>query len=99
MSEAKSNLPLAKQTAQELYVTSKEAYEKWQANPEIKIIDVRTPEEFLFVGHPPMAWLIPVIKQNYAWDAEKSNFPMGLLPDFVERVQQVIKPDEVFTAS
>ena len=28
----------------------------WQADPEnVTILDVRTPEEFLFVGHPPMA--------------------------------------------
>ena len=37
----------------------KEAYEKWLAEPDlVKIIDVRTPEEYLFVGHPAMAWNI-----------------------------------------
>ncbi|MEI6854211.1 MAG: cobalamin-dependent protein, partial [Bacteroidota bacterium] len=44
-----ANLPKEKQTVLGLYVTAKEAYEKWQAEPEkVKIIDVRTPEEFLF---------------------------------------------------
>ena len=46
-----TDLPAAKQTALGLYVTAKEAYDMWQADPEkVKILDVRTPEEFLFVG-------------------------------------------------
>jgi len=78
-----------------LYVTAKEAYEKWQAaQDQVKILDVRTPEEFLFVGSPDMAWRIPVIAQSYEWDAEKKKFPMKLLPDFVARVQTVAKPDD-----
>ena len=57
------------------------------------IIDVRTPEEYLFVGHPTMAWNIPVFAQSYEWDAAKQQFPMKPLPDFVARVQGVAKPD------
>jgi len=88
-----ANLPKEKQTVLGLYVTAREAYEKWQAAPEkVKIIDVRTPEEFLFVGSPEMAWKIPVIAQSYEWDATKGQFPMKLLPDFVARVQTVAKP-------
>ena len=72
-----------------LYVTAKEAYEKWKAEPDkVKIIDVRTPEEYLFVGHPPMAWKIPVAVQIYEWDAEKKKYPMKPLPDFVSRVRR-----------
>ena len=79
----------------DLYVTAKEAYEKWQAEPDkVKIIDVRTPEEYLFVGHPTMAWKIPVATQSYEWDAEKQQFPMKLLADFAARVQTVAKPDD-----
>ncbi len=78
-----------------LYVTAKEAYERWQAAPDqVKILDVRTPEEYLFVGSPDMAWRIPVIAQSYEWDAEKGKFPMKLLPDFVTRVQTVAKPED-----
>ena len=91
----KSNLPQGKQTVLGLYVTAKEAYEKWQADPDkIKIIDVRTPEEYLFVGHPEMAWKIPVAVQSYQWDAEKKQFPMKPLPDFPARVSTVAKPDD-----
>ena len=46
-----TNIPKGKQTVLGLYVTAKEAYEKWKAEPDkVKIIDVRTPEEYLFVG-------------------------------------------------
>ena len=95
MAKLEATLPKAKQTVLGLYVTAKEAYEKWKAQPDkVKIIDVRTPEEYLFVGHPTMAWKIPVAVQSYAWDAEKRHFPMTPLLDFVSRVQAVAKPDD-----
>jgi rhodanese-related sulfurtransferase len=89
-----ANLPKGKQTALGLYVTAKEAYEKWKTDPDhVKVIDVRTPEEYLFVGHPTMAWKIPLAAQSYQWDAGKGQFPMKPLPDFVSRVKEVAKPD------
>ena len=95
MTELKASLPKGKQTTLGLYVTAKEAYQKWQADPDkVIILDVRTPEEFLFVGHPTMAWKIPVAAQSYEWDAEKKQFPMKPLPDFVSRVSEVVKPDD-----
>jgi rhodanese-related sulfurtransferase len=91
-----SLLQKEKQTLPGLYVTSGEAYELWQKEPNhIKIIDVRTPEEFMFVGHPAMAWKIPVAIQIYTWDAEKNIYPMKVLPDFVSRVQEIAGPDDV----
>jgi rhodanese-related sulfurtransferase len=99
MTEPKAKLPKEKQTVLGLYVTAKEAYEKWQAAPEkVKILDVRTPEEFLFVGHPDMAWKIPVAIQIYHWDAKEKQFPMKPLPDFVARVSQIAKPDDTLMA-
>jgi len=95
MTELKENLPKEKQTVLGLYVTAKEAHEKWQAEPEkVKILDVRTPEEYLFVGHPTMAWKIPIAVQTYEWDAGKGQFPMKPLADFVSRVNEVAKPDD-----
>jgi rhodanese-related sulfurtransferase len=95
MTKANATLPKEKQTTLGLYVTAKEAYEKWQAEPEkVKILDVRTPEEYLFVGHPTMAWKIPVAGQSYEWDAGKGQFPMKLIPDFVSRVSEVAKPGD-----
>ena len=95
MTNHSENLPKGKQTVLGLYVTAKEAYEKWKAAPEkVTIIDVRTPEEYLFVGHPTMAWKIPVAVQIYTWDAEKKQFPMKPLPDFAARVGAVAKPTD-----
>ncbi len=82
------HVPEKKETVLGLYVTSKEAYEKWKAeHDKVKIVDVRTPEEYLFVGHSTMAWKIPVAVQIYEWDAEKKQFPMKPLPDFVDLVK------------
>jgi len=54
--ETKPEVPKGKETVLGLYVTAKEAYEKWQADSEkVKILDVRTPEEYIFVGHAEMA--------------------------------------------
>jgi len=95
VADLKANLPEGKKTALGLYVTAKEAYAKWQAAPEqVKILDVRTPEEYIFVGSPEMAWKIPVMAQSYEWDAARGNFPMKVLPDFVARVQTVARPDD-----
>jgi len=95
MTEPGANLPKGKQTILGLYVTSSEAYEKWRADPDkVKIIDVRTPEEYLFVGHPVMAWKIPVAVQMYEWDAQKMKYPMKPLPDFVSRVKEVATADD-----
>jgi len=95
MKTLKKNIPLEKQTIPERYVTAKEAYAMWMAAPEkVIIIDVRTPEEYLFVGHPDMAWKIPLATQSYVWDAVKGKFPMNILPDFVSRVKELAKPEE-----
>ena len=61
-----------RQTTLGLYVTAKEAYDMWQADPEgVKILDVRTPEEWVNVGHPPMATLVPFAFMAYVWDDAK----------------------------
>jgi len=76
-------------------VTSKEAYEKWKLESEkVKILDVRTPEEYIFVGHPEMAWNIPLAIETYEWDASKGYFAMKLDPAFVSRVKKVFAPDD-----
>lgn len=94
-SPAADSLPAAKQTTLGLYVTASAAHEKWQASPDtITILDVRTPEEFMFVGHADMAWNIPLASQSYEWDAEKQQFPMQPLPDFVARVLKIANPDD-----
>ena len=85
----------AKQTNLGLYVTAKEAYERWKGAPEqVKILDVRTTEEYLFIGHPEMAWNIPLFLQTYQWDANKQKLPMKPNPDFVAQVKEVAQPTD-----
>ncbi len=91
----KPELPKAKQTSLGLYMTAAEAYGKWQADPEnIKILDVRTTEEFLHTGHAPMAWNVPLMSQTYEWDAQKEYFRMKPNPDFIDQVLRFAKPSD-----
>ena len=86
--EVKKQIPKGKETTLGLYVTAKEAFEMWKANPDnLKILDVRTPEEYIFIGHAEMAWNIPLAFQSYDWDAEKSQFKLKPNPDFLAGVQ------------
>jgi len=88
-------LPKGKQTTLGLYVTSTEAYELWKASPdEVKILDVRTPEEYIFVGHAPMAVNIPAFLQTYEWDEKTHRFGMKPNPDFLAQVQATYAPDD-----
>lgn len=89
------NLPKEKQTTSALYVTSKEAYKMWENAPEnIKILDVRTAEEYLFIGHAAMAWNVTLFFQSYEWDVEKKHFPMKPNPDFLTQIKEVFKPSD-----
>ena len=88
-------LPADKQTTLGLYLTAEEAYEKWKAAPDkVTVLDVRTPEEYLFIGHAEMAWNVPLASQSLQWDAAKRQFPMMPLPDFVARVQKIAKAND-----
>lgn len=93
--EMKHELPEKKQTVLGLYVTAQEAYEKWQANPEmVNILDVRTPEEYIFIGHAEMAWNIPLTFQTYEWDATKGHFSEKPNPDFLDLVKDLFKQED-----
>jgi len=72
-------LPQAKRTSVGLYITAAGAFEKWQADPQnVKIIDVRTPEEFRTVGIPEMAAKVPLSASH----------------EFVVQVKKVAEPDD-----
>ena len=86
-------LPKAKQTSLGLYVTAREAYEKWKADPDnVMVLDVRTTEEYLFVGHASMAWNVPLVSQTYEWDAGKQYFAMKPNPGFIDQVKELAGP-------
>ena len=86
--------PKEKQTRLGLYLTAREAFEKWKAEPDkVTIIDVRTTEEYVFVGHPEMAWNIPVTIQTWEWDPARKHFAMKPNSDFVAQVKELFPPD------
>lgn len=65
------DVPEKKQTPLGLYVDAQEAYGMWKSDPErVSIVDVRTPEEYIFVGHPEMARNVPAGFIRYQWDTE-----------------------------
>ena len=72
-------VPQSKRTSLGLYITATGAYEAWKADPaNIKIIDVRTPEEFRMIGVPEMAAKIPLTGSA----------------QFVDQVKRVARPDD-----
>jgi len=93
--ETTRKVPEKKQTSLGLYVTAKEAYEKWKADPgKVKVLDVRTPEEYVFVGHPEMAWNIPFLFMTNQWDEEKNAYALRLNREFVAQVKELAKPKD-----
>jgi len=78
-----------------LYVTSKEAYEMWKAEPErIKIIDVRSPEEYWMIGHAEMARNIPLAFIKYTWDLKRDEYLAELNQGFLSAVKNVYSPTD-----
>jgi rhodanese-related sulfurtransferase len=99
-------VPKPNQTVLGLYVTPTEAYEKVQADPEgVKILDVRTFEEYVFVGHPTMAKNIPLAFPKFSEPADgqpaerapgtpPAGFNMEPNPEFLADVKNAFKPSD-----
>lgn len=90
----KPELPKDKQTTLGLYVTAKQAYDMWQKDKNIKILDCRTPEEYVFLGHAPMAYNIPSKFVLYRWDAKKKAYMMRDNTQFVRQAKKVFQPTD-----
>ncbi len=87
--------PREKQTTLGLYVTARQAYEQWQGAPErVKVLDVRTPEEYLFVGHAAMARNLPLAFVKYQWNAEKNEPVMEPNAEFVSGAKRQLAADD-----
>ena len=83
---ADSTLPPQKQTVLAKYITAKQAYEKYSQDPaNVKILDVRTPGEYVFVGHAPMAANVP-LKFLGRGLTDKNKPVMPINKDFVAEV-------------
>ncbi|MBI5520247.1 MAG: sulfurtransferase [Desulfovibrio sp.] len=84
-----------KHTSLGLYVDAAEAYAMWQKAPDkVTIVDVRTPEEYDFVGHPAMAPNIPSLVWTGVFDAQKKAYPLAENPRFVEMMKARFKPGD-----
>jgi rhodanese-related sulfurtransferase len=84
------------------YCTPKEAFAKWQATElwkanepgKVRILDVRTSAEFIFIGHAPMARNIPVKLLADKWDADRRKPVLRANPDFLKEVQAAYSPGD-----
>jgi rhodanese-related sulfurtransferase len=92
---AGAELPEKKRTTLGLYVTAAEAYAKWQAAPDsVMVIDVRTPEEYGFIGHPEMAWNVPFAFVTYERKDGKTTYGPRPNPNFVEEIRTLAGPTD-----
>jgi rhodanese-related sulfurtransferase len=90
------DLPEGKQTSLELYVSSAKAYKMWHADSlNVKILDVRTLEEYIFVGHANMAVNINLATQSHKWDEEKGMFAIEPNKNFINLVNDWAEKDDI----
>lgn len=88
-------VPKRKRTSLGLYVTAEEAYKMWKTGPErVHILDVRTPEEYVFVGHAEMARNIPLLFVKHEWNADINEFAVEPNPDFISEVKRLFTPTD-----
>ncbi len=84
-----------KQTTLGKYANSLEAYLMWRAKPgQVVILDVRTPEEYSFVGHADMAVNVPVMLVTTKFDPAKKSYGMVPNEKFVEEVSKKMGKDK-----
>jgi rhodanese-related sulfurtransferase len=82
-------VPEEKLTSLGKYVTAREAYDMWKANSEqIKVLDVRTFEEYVLIGHAEMAANVPLAFPTYSWDVGKGNYSVVANTDFIAHVSE-----------
>jgi len=91
----KNQLPKDKQTTLGLYVDAAQSYAMWKAAPEqVKLIDVRTPEEYGFIGHPEGAWNIPLAFVTYKRKNGITEYGPKWNPGFVAEVKKIAGPND-----
>jgi len=84
-----------KQTVAGNYATALQAYEMWKANPDkVRILDCRTPEEYVFLGHPEMAHNIPSSVWTGVWNPEKKSFDLKGNLDFEAEAKKRFELDD-----
>jgi rhodanese-related sulfurtransferase len=106
-SQAYSEAPIQKQlalakcmSAQDVFeghgLRAEKAYEIWKSNPEgVTILDVRTPEEYVYVGHAPEAINVPWALWSGKWDPQKNQVALTENEDFVSEVKNRFKSNQM----
>jgi rhodanese-related sulfurtransferase len=103
--ESIPQVPDTNVTSLGLYVTPQEAYTLWKTEPEqVNIVDVRTFEEYIFVGHLEMARNVPLVFPKYhePEEGEEQATPGGrppgcygeFNPDFASTVKEYFAPGD-----
>lgn len=91
-----ADLPKEKQTDLGFYLTAQETYTKWNTDPQkVKVLDVRTPEEYLFIGHADMARNIPIGFVAHQWNSEKNEPVFTPNTNFIEAVKTVFSNEDI----
>ena len=62
---------------------------------KVKIIDVRTHEEYIFCRSCGNGLEYSLFIQTYEWDAARKYFPMKPNPDFMNQIKKVFQPDDI----
>lgn len=94
MADAPEPYEKKKQTVLKKYVTAQEAYVRWHQEPDaIHIIDCRTPEEYAYVGHAPMARNIP--SKLGEWDTMQGKMVTRDNPHFEKIIQERFKKTDI----
>ncbi len=95
LSQTAADIPPGKRTVLDLYLTAEEAWAMVQDDPQkVHIIDVRAPEEYVLVGHPPMAWNIPAAFMTHHFDPRQRQYRMRQNPQFIEMVKRQFGTDQ-----
>lgn len=92
---AESTLPKSKQNVLGHYLTAPQAYKMWQADGNhVQLLDVRTPEEYIFVGHVAAAHNIPLRFFYYKNTARGKRPALKDNPNFVAEVRKKFKTSD-----
>lgn len=86
---------LAKNSTAQHSISAIDAYKLSQEN-QVVILDVRTPEEFKFVGHPKDAINVPLMLFEHQYDVDNQCSKMILNKNFVAIVKKQFSKDTPF---
>jgi len=67
----------------------------WKTDPEnIKVLDDRTFEEYVLIGHAEMAADVPLAFPGCKWDANRGNYSVAINTDIINHVSAPFQPDD-----